>query len=133
MADNGALVRDFVTTQLNPQFFFSFSFQAQKCQDTDFYDLIWRAATPGKAKKLGRSCPLRDDWNEVRLDVMRDALRMKFTQHSELRDLLLSTHNKPLVEHTHNDHVWADGGDGSGQNLLGQLLMEVREELRRTP
>lgn len=61
---------------------------------------------------------------------MRDAVRAKFTQHDELRLLLLSTGSAKLVEHTTNDAYWGDGGDGSGRNMLGRILMEVREQLR---
>ncbi len=61
---------------------------------------------------------------------MRQALRAKFTQHDDLRILLLGTGEAVLVEHTEKDHYWGDGGDGSGKNRLGQLLMEIRSELR---
>ncbi len=61
---------------------------------------------------------------------MLDALRAKFTQHEDLRELLLSTGNAQLVEHTASDRYWADGGDGSGKNMLGVLLMRLRDELR---
>ena len=37
---------------------------------------------------------------------------------------------RSIVEHTENDGYWGDGGDGSGKNMLGQILMRVREELR---
>ena len=62
---------------------------------------------------------------------MRDALRAKFTQHPSLRSLLLHTGDAELIEHTKNDRYWADGGDGTGKNRLGQLLMELRTELRK--
>ena len=61
---------------------------------------------------------------------MLEALQAKFTQHPELRDVLLATGDANLVEHTDNDAYWADGGDGSGKNMLGKLLMRVREQLR---
>jgi ribA/ribD-fused uncharacterized protein len=61
---------------------------------------------------------------------MREALWAKFTQHPELRSLLLSTGDETIVEHTENDNYWGDGGDGSGRNRLGVLLMELREKLR---
>lgn len=64
---------------------------------------------------------------------MLDALRAKFGQHPELRALLLATGSAELVEHTAIDTYWADGGDGSGKNMLGVLLMRVRDELCRTP
>ena len=47
------------------------------------------------------------------------------------RELLLSTGDATLVEHTENDSYWGDGGDGSGKSMLGRVLMEVRDELRR--
>ena len=61
---------------------------------------------------------------------MREAVRAKFRQHPSLRTLLLSTADAYIVEHSRNDAYWGDGGDGSGKNMLGRILMEVREELR---
>jgi len=58
---------------------------------------------------------------------MMDALRAKFAQHDDLRDILLGTGDAALVEHTANDSYW---GDGSGKNRLGVLLMRLRAELR---
>ena len=61
---------------------------------------------------------------------MREALLAKFSQHEELTEILLGTGNAKIVEHTSNDSYWGDGGDGSGKNVLGRLLMEVRKQLR---
>ena len=58
------------------------------------------------------------------------ALYAKFTQHEPLMKLLLDTGDRKLVEHTSRDSYWGDGGDGSGQNKLGKLLMRLREELK---
>ncbi len=60
---------------------------------------------------------------------MRDAVRAKFTQHAELGDILLATGDAKIIEHTTNDRYRADGGDGSGKNMLGQILMQLRAEL----
>jgi ribA/ribD-fused uncharacterized protein len=73
---------------------------------------------------------MRPDWEAVKDDVMRSVVRAKFTQHPELKQTLLSTGSANIVEHTANDSYWGDGGDGSGRNMLGRILMEVREELR---
>jgi ribA/ribD-fused uncharacterized protein len=62
---------------------------------------------------------------------MREVLHAKFTQHAGLRALLLSTGDARIVEHTRNDRYWGDGGDATGKNRLGQLLMELRAALRR--
>lgn len=107
-------------------------FQAQKFKDSAVQSKIRRANTPMIAARLGRdrSLPLRRDWDSVKVEVMRTALRAKFTQHPELRTLLLSTGTAKLVEHTSNDAYWGDGGDGSGKNMLGRLLMKLRAELR---
>jgi len=107
-------------------------FQAQKFAGTEFEEKVRLAATPKEAADLGRNrkFPLRKDWEEVKDDVMREALRAKFTQNKELKQILLETGDAELVEHTANDNYWADGGDGSGRNMLGVLLMELREELK---
>jgi len=105
-------------------------FQAQKFAGTDYEERIRLAKSPMIAARLGRSHaqPLRQDWKDVRDTVMREALRAKFEQHSQLKELLLRTRNAELVEHTKNDRYWGDGGDGTGKNRLGQLLMELRAE-----
>jgi len=56
------------------------------------------------------------------------ALQAKFPQHQQLRELLLGTGDAVLVEHTRNDSYWADGGDRRGKNMLGILLMRLRDE-----
>ena len=108
-------------------------FQAQKFAGTGFEEEIRRAGSPMIAARMGRdrSKPLRADWERVRDEVMRRAVLAKFTQHAELRDILLATGDAMLVEHTRNDSYWGDGGDGRGRNMLGQILVSVREELRR--
>ena len=107
-------------------------FQAQKFAATEHEETVRNAKSPMVAARMGRSRerPLRPDWETVKDDIMREALRAKFTQHPQLRSLLLSTGDAQLVEHTANDDYWADGGDGTGKNRLGQLLMELRAELR---
>lgn len=107
-------------------------FQAMKFPNTEHEEAIRLAPTPMKAAKMGRdrSRPLRPDWNAVKDEIMCTAVRAKFFQHPSLASLLLGTGNATLVEHTTNDNYWGDGGDGSGQNMLGQILVKIREELR---
>lgn len=109
-------------------------FQAQKFAGKPHELTILKAPTPMKAAEMGRSRKVRIDpsWEKKKDQVMLEALRAKFTQHGDLRELLLSTGDAILVEHTENDDYWGDGGDGSGKNRLGKLLMKVREELRVT-
>jgi ribA/ribD-fused uncharacterized protein len=107
-------------------------FQAQKFAGTSREEEIRQARTPSEAARLGRSRKhrLRPDWETVKDNIMREGLAAKFTQHADLRDILLGTGDAVLIEHTENDSYWGDGGDGSGRNRLGQLLMELREWLR---
>ncbi len=105
-------------------------FQAQKSTDTVQQDTIRLASGPGKAKRLGRKVqPLRPDWEDVRDGVMLTALRAKFAQHEALAAALLATGAALLVEHTEHDSYWGDGGDGTGRNRLGELLVQVRAEV----
>ena len=60
---------------------------------------------------------------------MKEALRHKFEQNLLLKEILLSTQNAYLSEHTENDSFWGDGGDDSGKNMLGKSLMELRDQL----
>jgi N-glycosidase YbiA len=104
-------------------------FQAQKFAGTEQEHAIRRAKSPMTAARLGRSrkYPLRRDWERVKDAVMRDAGMAKFMQHAELREILLATGDVEIIEHTENDSYWGDGGDGSGRNMLGRILMNVRE------
>ena len=108
-------------------------FQAQKFKDAKHRESIRQTKSPMIAARMGRDRkkPLRRDWESVKVGIMRDVVRAKFSQHDDIRQVLLSTGNAKIVEHTENDSYWGDGGDGSGKNVLGRILMEVREELQR--
>ena len=107
-------------------------FQAMKFLDDVNRELIRTAPTPARAAELGRSRdrPLRSDWEIVKNDIMTWALMSKFEQYPDLKAKLFSTGNAKIIEHTDRDKYWGDGGDGSGKNMLGILLMEVRRLLK---
>jgi ribA/ribD-fused uncharacterized protein len=107
-------------------------FQAMKTIDAAKQEAIRLAPSPSIAAKMGRDrrLGLRHDWDQIREDVMMTALRAKFTTHEAIKRILLETGNREIVEHTAKDRYWADGGDGTGQNRLGALLMQLRDELR---
>ncbi|WP_434781926.1 NADAR domain-containing protein [Corallococcus caeni] len=79
---------------------------------------------------MGRDRKLRRDWEPVKVAVMREALQAKFSQHEDLARLPRATGDTKRVEQTENDVHWGDGGDGSGSNMRGRLLMELREAAR---
>ena len=96
---------------------------------------IAAAHTPGRAKRLGRKCQLRPDWEEIKIPVMRSALRKKFSD-PELKAKLLATGDQHLEEgNTWHDNFWGvcycdRCQDIMAHNHLGKLLMELRKELK---
>lgn len=110
-------------------------YQQAKFENTDpeWAAEISEASTPSIAKKMGNdrshNMMSMSKWDSMKEDVMYEVLLEKFTQHDDLREKLVGTGKAILVEHTVNDSYWGDGGDGSGKNRLGVLLMKVRKEL----
>lgn len=104
-------------------------FQAQKTLNREEKLKIAKASKPAKAKKMGRQVNLRKDWEDIKLQVMEKALRLKF-QNPELRKKLIATGDKELVEgNPWGDRYWGVC-NGSGKNKLGKLLMKIRKELQ---
>lgn len=108
-------------------------FQSEKFEDFTYQQSIRAAKSPMIAARMGRNkeMPLREDWEESKCEIMKKALWAKVMQHSDVREALIGTGRSEIVEHTKNDSFWADGGDGSGKNMLGKLLMELRDELTK--
>lgn len=107
-------------------------FQASKFDDLTVKNKIKNLKSPMDAAKEGRNRKnkLRHNWDVVKDTVMYQGLLFKFLQHPRLRRELILTDDQILIEHSANDNYWADGGDGSGYNKLGVLLMNVRREIK---
>lgn len=108
-------------------------FQAQKFEDEEYKEKIRNTSDPKSAASLGRSrmFPIQNNWELVKDDVMRKAVLKKFQTHDELKKMLLSTKNEKIVESAPEDYYWGSGSDGSGKNMLGTILEEVREKLKQ--
>lgn len=112
------------------------AFQAAKTLDPKERMLIQLCQTPADARKCGRKVTLRPDWNAVKVNIMLDLLRQKFSNPT-LRELLLATGDAELVEgNQHHDNFWGNCtcrrcAEIEGKNQLGELLMQVRSELRK--
>lgn len=106
-------------------------FQAQKFAESEYEEEVRLAKTPMDAAIMGRdrAKPLRRDWEEVKDNIMRKAVLQKFRSHKDILDILLSTGQEEIIEKTSNDYYWGWGKDGTGKNMLGKILMEVRELL----
>jgi len=89
----------------------------------------------GEAKRIGRTFILREDWEMIKLSVMKRCLIQKFL-YDEFRSFLLSTGESNLMEGNYwHDNYWGnclcrDCAEIQGQNQLGKMLMEVREKVR---
>jgi ribA/ribD-fused uncharacterized protein len=108
-------------------------FQAKKFEGTEYEEKVrtmhkspMKVATYARRRDL----PLRKDWEEVKDDVMETAVRTKFSQYQHLKGILIKTGDCEIVEDSPTDYYWGIGEDGSGKNMLGKILMKVREELK---
>lgn len=105
------------------------AYQAAKAKTDIGHDFVAFSATPAEAKKSGRRIAIREDWDEVKDEVMMGILRAKFSS-PELREKLLATGDAELVEgNWWNDTYWGVCND-QGLNKLGVMLMTLREELK---
>ena len=77
-----------------------------------------------------RKHPLRKDWEQVKDEIMQQAVLQKFKTHADICEILLATGDELIVENSPIDYYWGCGKDGSGKNRLGEILMAVREILR---
>jgi N-glycosidase YbiA len=112
-------------------------YQAQKfvgSVDEYMIPIIHTAKTPEIAAALGRNCDrtLRRDWDMVKIQVMQKAVLQKFLSHTGIRKVLLETGEEALIEDSPCDYFWGCGADKSGQNHLGNILMDVRTKLRNS-
>jgi diaminohydroxyphosphoribosylaminopyrimidine deaminase/5-amino-6-(5-phosphoribosylamino)uracil reductase len=115
-------------------------YQAQKFSGVDSpeardaLERIRLARAPEDAARIGRTLQrvspelVRADWDDVKRDVMRTALLAKLEAHAAPRALLLASGDAEIVEDSPHDAVWGCGRDGKGGNLLGKMLMSIRDE-----
>ena len=103
------------------------AYQAAKTLDLEKRKEFLNCA-PGQAKRLGRQLVIRDDWNDIKLTVMKRLNEQKYMR-SDLRKMLCDTYPLDLVEgNTWGDTFWGVC-DGKGSNNLGKMLMSIRMHL----
>ena len=112
------------------------AFQAAKTLIEEERRQIQLAPSPEAAKRLGQQVTLRPDWEKVKYGIMESLVRQKFTYHSYLRKLLLDTGDAILIEGNNwGDRIWGmtrnEAGELVGNNWLGKILMDVRDELKK--
>lgn len=108
-----------------------YQFRKFERSDPGYAQRIKEAPTPKDAKVLSlQNNNYSDDWDNIKVNVLREAVRTKFESYLELEKLLLSTGEEELIEANPDDNFWGEGKDGLGKNIMGQILMEVRAYLR---
>lgn len=105
-------------------------YQAMKTFDLAEQKAIWEAVKANDSRLLGQKVTMRPDWDNVKREVMKECCLAKFLQHPDLRKQLMDTGEEELIEDSPVDWYWGCGADGTGQNVLGQILMEIRKELK---
>ncbi|MBQ3395347.1 MAG: NADAR family protein [Synergistaceae bacterium] len=106
------------------------AFQAQKCM-TNEERLAFTKYNPDESKIAGKRVKLRSDWEDVKIRIMEEILRAKFTQHEDIAQKLINTGERILIEGNDlGDVFWGiDTATGEGENHLGKILMKIRGEL----
>ena len=106
------------------------AYQAAKTTDRGWRRMVQLAPTPNAAKRIGRKAPMRQGFDDIKVEVMFQLVRQKFRQHADLSEKLLATGDAELIEgNWWGDTFWGVCR-GEGENNLGKVLMRVRAELR---
>ena len=110
------------------------AFNAHKnLEDLDHINKQKNAKTPMVSKYIGNRVILRDDWDDVKDDIMEMILRLKFKQNEFINDKLINTGLRVLIEHNiKGDNYWGIGLDGKGLNKLGKILTKIRNDIYET-
>lgn len=111
------------------------AYQAQKLGSDPKFNILKMAIatveTPGKVKRMSRTLKIRPDWEEVKVQIMREIVFEKFAQNPQLAGKLLATGDVRLEEgNGWGDTFWGIH-KGQGKNWLGRILMETRDQLRQ--
>lgn len=107
------------------------AYQAMKTDSPHWRTRIMYAQTPYDAKRLGRAVPMRSNWDLIKDDIMLDLVRHKFYHSDKLKRQLIATNGAHLYEvNRWGDTYWGCDDFLEGENRLGEILMQVRDEVR---
>ena len=112
------------------------AYQSQKVIENSIKEEIRKAKTPKEAKQLKKKGTKIKGWDKIKYDLMKELVMIKFSTHNDLKAELIATSNKKLIEgNIWHDNTWGNClcnrcKDIEGKNMLGQILMDVREKLK---
>lgn len=107
------------------------AYQAAKFSSPLIRRLIQQARSAHDAKQIAHANDQykRKDWDSCKVPMMKEICRAKLQQHEFIRRRLLETGTREIIEDSDTDSFWGWGPDQEGQNMLGMIWMELREEL----
>ena len=109
------------------------AFQWKKFSDTrsDIAKKVLEAGSPEIAKRIAASEKLNrsPSWNEDKVTIMEEILRAKLAQHEEVREVLVKTGSRTIIENSPGDGFWGTGSDGRGENMIGKIWMKIRDNI----
>ena len=97
--------------------------------NSKYIQKLVEAKSPFIAKEHSKTCNLRTDWFQNREQFMLDVIRAKVQQHDDFKTNLINSGLKPIIHFTQNDKFWGNGPEDNGKNVLGSILMKVRNEI----
>ena len=108
------------------------AYHSEKFEDPEILNQLRRTRSAHDAMKLAYANrdKYRSNWDEIKLNVMKDILRAKVAQHPYVKKKLLETGDKELIEDSWRDSYWGWGPNKDGENHMGKLWMEIRDEVR---
>lgn len=109
------------------------AYHSEKFDDPELLEQLRNTRSAHDSMKLAYANrdKYRKDWDNVKLEIMKDILRAKVEQHPYVKKKLLESGEKELVENSWRDSYWGWGPNKDGKNHLGKLWMEVREEIKK--
>lgn len=108
------------------------AYQAAKFVEQDIQQQILHARSAHDSKQIAKAHKdhARNDWNDVKRSIMKDICRHKLNQHPYILRKLKESGDATLIETSHEDAYWGWGPNKDGENHLGKIWMELREELK---
>ncbi len=108
------------------------AYQAAKFEDKEVVELIHKSLSAHDAKKVAHAHKekMNPRWGSVKVSVMENIVRAKIAIHPYVREKLLETGSREIMEDSHKDSFWGRGPDFKGRNELGKVWMRLREELQ---
>lgn len=109
------------------------TYHSEKFEDESLKEQVRNTRSAHDSQKFAEANKnkYRKDWNDVRLGIMKEILKAKVEQHLYVKKKLLESGDKELIEDSWRDSFWGWGPNKDGQNQLGKLWMEVREEFKK--